>query len=191
MSIVLLGSTSGSCTLQEQAIAGNATLTLPTYTGTVGVSVRETAQASTSGTFFDFSSIPDGVRKITVILDGVSTSGTSPLIVQLGDSGGLETIGYVSSAGNISTSTASVTSSTVGFVVAVISAGSNETSGTATIVNISSNSWVCSGTSSQSATGVSYFAGDKSLSAVLNQLRVTTVNGTDTFDAGLINILYE
>ena len=35
MSIVLIGSTSGSCTLQEQAIAGTTTLTLPTTSGSV------------------------------------------------------------------------------------------------------------------------------------------------------------
>lgn len=35
MSIVLLGSTSGSCTLQEQAVAGTTTLTLPTTSGTI------------------------------------------------------------------------------------------------------------------------------------------------------------
>jgi hypothetical protein len=37
MSIVLLGSTSGSCTLQEQAVAGTTTLTLPTTSGTVAL----------------------------------------------------------------------------------------------------------------------------------------------------------
>jgi hypothetical protein len=37
MSIVLLGSTSGSCTLQEQAVAGTTTLTLPTTTGTLAL----------------------------------------------------------------------------------------------------------------------------------------------------------
>ena len=35
MSIVLVGSTSGSCTLQEQAVAGTTVLTLPTTSGTV------------------------------------------------------------------------------------------------------------------------------------------------------------
>jgi len=35
MSIVLVGSTSGSCTLQEQAVAGNTVLTLPTTSGTI------------------------------------------------------------------------------------------------------------------------------------------------------------
>lgn len=37
MSIVLLGSTSGSCTLQEQAVAGTTVLTLPTTSGTVSL----------------------------------------------------------------------------------------------------------------------------------------------------------
>jgi hypothetical protein len=35
MSIVLVGSTSGSCTLQEQAVAGTTVLTLPTTSGTI------------------------------------------------------------------------------------------------------------------------------------------------------------
>jgi hypothetical protein len=34
-------------------------------------------------------------------------------------------------------------------------------------------------------------SGTKSLSATLDRIRITTVNGTDTFDAGSINILYE
>ena len=48
MSIVLLGSTSGSCTLQEQAVAGTTVLTLPTTSGTValtsGLGVTEADQ---------------------------------------------------------------------------------------------------------------------------------------------------
>lgn len=31
----------------------------------------------------------------------------------------------------------------------------------------------------------------KTLSATLDRVRLTTVNGTDTFDAGLVNIIYE
>jgi len=96
MSIVLLGSTSGSCTLQEQAIAGTTTLTLPTFNGTVGLLVSGTAVASTSNTSIDFTSIPAGVRRITVMFDAVSTSGTSNWLIQLGDSGGIENTGYLS-----------------------------------------------------------------------------------------------
>jgi hypothetical protein len=34
-------------------------------------------------------------------------------------------------------------------------------------------------------------AGSVTLSATLDRIRITTVNGTDTFDAGSINIAYE
>jgi len=89
MSIVLLGSTSGSCTLQEQAVAGTTTLTLPTFNGTVGLLVSGTAKAFnwnglTTNTFIDFESIPAGVRRITLTLSGFSTNGTSPPLIQIG-----------------------------------------------------------------------------------------------------------
>jgi hypothetical protein len=45
MSIVLLGSTSGSCTLQEQAVAGTTVLTLPTTSGTVLTSASSVARS--------------------------------------------------------------------------------------------------------------------------------------------------
>ena len=38
---------------------------------------------------------------------------------------------------------------------------------------------------------MSYSASTVTLSATLDSVRITTVNGTDTFDAGSINILYE
>ena len=46
---------------------------------------RGTAVASTSGTSVDFTSIPSWVKRITVMFNGVSTSGTSNPLVQLGD----------------------------------------------------------------------------------------------------------
>jgi hypothetical protein len=53
-----------------------------------------------------------------------------------------------------------------------------------------SNTWTGSGTVGSNDTIV-FCAGTKVLSDTLTQLRITTVNGTDTFDAGTINILYE
>jgi len=52
-------------------------------------------QATTSTTAIDFTGIPVGVKRITVMLDGVSTDGSSVLGVQLGDTDGFETSGYV------------------------------------------------------------------------------------------------
>ena len=187
MSIVLIGSTSGSCTLQEQAVAGTTTLTLPTITGTVGVLVSGTAVASTSGTSIDFTGIPAGVRRITVMFNGVSTSSTSNPLIQLGDSGGVETTSY----SGVSTSQAgTVTSYTTGFGISNGS-GSLNLSGTIVLVNVSTNIWVANGFISAPTANSFLTGGVKELSATLDRVRITTVNGTDTFDAGTINILYE
>jgi hypothetical protein len=192
MSIVLVGSTSGSCTLQEQAVAGTTTLTLPTFNGTVGLLVSGTAVASTSGTSIDFTSIPAGVRRITVMFNGVSTSGTSFPLIQLGDSGGIENTGYTAVSGLLYGSTPATTNSTAGFVINS-NLATNTHNGALVISLLGSNAWVCQGSvcgtvnANQSIT----VTGSKTLSDVLDRIRITTVNGTDTFDAGSINILYE
>jgi hypothetical protein len=190
MSIVLLGSTSGSCTLQEQAVAGTTTLTLPTFNGTVGLLVSGTAVVA-SGTSVDFTGIPAGVRRITVMFSTVSTSGTSALIVQLGDSGGIEATGYNDTLGCIATSTASVANATTGFAVASFGANTDAASGSVILTLISGNAWTLNGVVRVTNSRVCYAAGSKGLTDTLTQLRVTTFNGTDTFDAGSINILYE
>ena len=161
----------------------------------MGVSAitSDTAQASTSGTSIDFTGIPSWVKRITVMLNGVSTSGTSPLRFQIGDSGGVETTGYASNALTSSTSAAVNTSnSTSGFDGGSVGSSSNSFSGAIVLSTLSSNIWVCQG--SISNTGDSRFmsiSGGKTLSDTLDRVRITTVNGTDTFDAGSINILYE
>jgi|688.fasta_scaffold669418_2 hypothetical protein len=194
MSIVLVGSTSGSVTLQEPAVAGTSVLTLPVGTGTAVVNgvnsavVSGTAVASTSGTSIDFTSIPSWVKRITVALNGVSTSGTSILQIQIGDSGGIETSGYVGAVGN----RASENFYTSGYLINRGFTASSTASGLVILALVSSNIWVVNGTLASSATDApSFFGGTKTLSDTLTQLRITTVNGTDTFDAGSINILYE
>jgi hypothetical protein len=189
MSIVLLGSTSGSCTLQEQAVAGTTTLTLPTFNGTVGLLVSGTA-VTASGTSVNFTGLPAGVRRITVIFNGVSTNGTSPYLIQLGDAGGIEDTGYVSTSTYFASASLAHGSSTAGFFIESIAAASIVT-GAVQIVNVSANNFVATGTVQKSTTTSGIVQGSKTLSDVLTQVRITTVNGTDTFDAGTINILYE
>jgi len=196
MSIVLLGSTSGSCTLQEQAIAGTSVLTLPVGTGTVVANnvnsaiVSGTAQASTSGTSIDFTGIPSWAKRITVMFNGVSVSGTSSPLVQLGDSGGVENTGYLSYSTVTDTGSAT-TSSTAGIIIFSNTAAAN-IYGIMTFVLFSGNTWLASGeVSVGTSVRTSTFAGNKTLSTTLDRVRITTVGGTDTFDAGSINILYE
>jgi hypothetical protein len=191
MSLVLTGSTSGSCTLQEQAVAGTTTLTLPTFSGTVGLLVSGTAVTTTSGTSIDFTSIPAGVRRITVMFNGVSTSGSSYFRIQIG-SGSIDTSGYASTNGTVgSTGVSGGSGGSAGWEI--ISAAASTSSGSATLQQVSGNIWVFNSlTSSITTVNTNITAGNKTaLSGALDRVRITTVNGTDTFDAGSINILYE
>jgi len=150
--------------------------------------VRATAVASTSGTSIDFTGIPAWVERITVMFQDVSSNGTSNFLIQLGDSGGIENTGYLG-AGNTN---ASATIYTTGFGIALPNFAASILQGAISIQNITGNSWIASGgfSRSDSATaGVT--AGSKTLSDVLTQVRITTVNGTDAFDAGTVNIIYE
>jgi len=189
MSIVLLGSTSGSCTLQEQAVAGTTTLTLPTFNGTVGLLVSGTAVATTSDTSIDFTSIPAGVRRITVACKDVQTNGTSYKLVQIG-SGSVTTSGYTSYASVVSSTGNGFTSSSAGMIV-LADSSSLGFSGQVVLTLVGSNTWCASYAGQATANGASFGGGNIVLGGTLDRVRFTTVNGTDTFDAGLINILYE
>jgi len=171
------------------------TVNSPTIGGTpvIGASLitSGTAVASTSGTSIDFTGIPSWVKRITVMFSGVSTSGSSLIQLQLGDSGGVETTSYTSGAWLANTAN---TNSTTGLLIVGGNAAAYPFDGNMTVclVDISTNKWSFSSTMSGSLTGISTMGGgSKSLSATLDRVRITTVNGTDTFDAGTINILYE
>ena len=154
-----------------------------------------TAVASTSGTSIDFTGIPSWVKRITVMFNGVSWSSTaSNLRVQIG-SGSVEITGYLAGFAQINSASASGwgSTSTAGFDLAFLSAATDVVQGSITITNQTGNAWVSSGVVYRSGgTGaVSQSAGGKTTSGALDRLRITTSNGTDTFDAGSINILYE
>ena len=160
---------------------------------TVGVINSRTAVASTSGTSIDFTGIPAGVKRITVMLSGVSTSGAGALAFRLGTSGGFEVTGYVSGTTRAAASTLAATSVTTSFFI------NNDNAAYAlngnivfTLLNPATNTWTATGMFGDLTTIFNYFvAGSKSLTGTLTQVRVLTANGTDTFDAGSINILYE
>ena len=74
----------------------------------------------------------------------------------------------------------------------VLQSASNSRHGIFTFTNISGNGWAMAGNMGYSNTAVGNFMGGSiPLAATLDRIRITTVNGTDTFDAGAINILYE
>jgi hypothetical protein len=153
-----------------------------------------TATASTSGTTVDFGSIPAGVKRIVVQFIGVSISGTDNLILQIGDAGGIEPTGYLGGALELEGSGQSTLNPTTGFAVTAAITAATVMHGTVTLTlqNAATFTWVSTGMLGHSDSGrVQVSGSSKSLSAELTQLRITTVSGSDTFDAGSINILYE
>lgn len=183
---------SGGVTANTLTTTGNTSISNLTATGTFGggVITSGTAVASTSGTSIDFTSIPSWVKRITVVYSGVSTNGTSSLLIQIGTSSGIETTGYLSTGLTTSSGGSASVNSTSGFAIFQDNA-SYTTQGIATIINISGNNWVFAQTGRLTTINATYSGGDKTLSGTLTRVRITTVNGTDTFDAGTINILYE
>jgi hypothetical protein len=158
-----------------------------------GTLISGTAQASTSGTSIDFTSIPSWVKRITVMFSGVSTNGSSVPIVQLGTSGSPATTGYFGGSTGLAAGTLQTIDYTTGFAFRNDSNSSRTASGQFifSLLSSSTNTWVMTGGVylESAVAGISF--GSKSLSGTLNMIRLTTVNGTDTFDAGSVNILYE
>ena len=214
MTLRLNGRTSGYTEIDAPAVAGSNTLVLPTGAGNAYQVIRNgatagsleftdkivsgTAQNSTSGTSIDFTGIPSWVKRVTVMFNGVSTNGSSIPLIQLGDSGGIETTGY-SGQGDSSTTSGGASSvftstpNTVGFNLSstITTLASTALRGMAVLTNVSGNTWVFWSYNSQATGASGAGTGTKETSAILDRVRITTVNGTDTFDAGSINILYE
>jgi len=185
----------GSTYLAPNLSLTSPTLSSPTINGTytAGTSLitSGTAQASTSGTAITFTGIPSWVKRVTVMFANVSTNGSSNPQIQVGN-GTVVTSGYTGGYVNIYGNGASqVGSNSAGFLISYGGA-SDVRSGQAVLTLISGNTWVCSlviGTSP--GTGAVLSGGTIALSGTLDRIRITMVNGTDTFTAGSINILYE
>ena len=153
----------------------------------------ETAKTTTSGTTVDFTGIPTWAKKITVMLNGVSTNGTSLPQIQVG-SGSVTTTGYVGSAsygGAGGNQQANLTSGFPLSTTGVYTSASLLIYGGIQLINITSNTWLITGTTTIASAAVSALAGQIVLSGTIDRVRLTTVNGTDTFDNGSVNILIE
>jgi hypothetical protein len=213
MTLRLNGSTSGYTEIDAPAVAGSNTLVLPTGNGSAGNilgtdgsgnlswvngrMVLETAKASTIGTSIDFTGIPSWVKRVTVMFNGVSLSGTDTYLFQLGTSSGFVTSGYNSGATSVSVSTGNTTGGSATNVTTGITANgwSSTTAGVAYghvfFTTLGSNQWVATGTLYVSGNlRVVTFGGAINLGGTLDRVRIASET-TNTFDLGTINILYE
>lgn len=187
---VMTGNAAGSVVTVAPGTSGNVLTSngsLWASQSVPGGITRGTAVATTSGTSIDFTGIPATAKRITVMFGGVSTNGTSIPIIQIG-AGSVQNTGYTAYAmggsGNIS--------STIGFPL--VQAGNIATLmyGSLVLVNPSGNLWVETMCVTESGFSIaSQGAGGVTLGSVLDRLRLTTTNGTDTFDAGSVNIMWE
>lgn len=210
--VVTVAGRTGAVTLAVADVTGAAPLASPTFTGTVsGVtgtftgalsgstvadavgtirpSVLGTSQASTSGTAINFTDIPSWAKRITVTLNGVSTNGTSALLLQVGSTS-YSTTGYNGQAWT-ATGGGVITS---GLPLTTASAAGASVNSVAVLTLTGSNTWslmALTGVANSSNNGYHAVGISPALSGALDRIRLTTANGTDTFDAGSVNILYE
>lgn len=172
-----ISASAGSVTIDGSPAGGGFTLGTPV--------------ATTSGTSIDFTGIPAGTKQIIISFDQVSTNGTSPFLIQIGDAGGIENTGYLSASVLLSGSPAP-SSSTAGFCI--YRANAAEQLGGSVILTLSNSAtfkWAATGVLANTDSSPSFsVAGRKALSAELDRIRLTTVAGTDTFDLGEVNIAY-
>lgn len=181
----------GSSTATTQSAGDNSTKVATTAYADRIATTLGTEQATTSGTSKNFTGFPAGTKRITINYVGVSTNGTSSFLVQIGPSGGVETTGYISQA---TTAGAARVTSTAGFIVTSATGATDTWRGTVTLTleNTAAFTWVSTGSlvtvSGGGVEGIS--AGSKSLAAELTQLTITMVNGTDAYDAGVVNVSY-
>jgi hypothetical protein len=195
-SVIISGDTSGAITVSAPLVAGTNTLTLLAATATNSVNTLGTVNAGGTNPFpssggptvVDFTGLPSWIKRITVMFSGVSGSASSNMLIQIG-AGSITSTGYIS-ASSFTATTTNITPSTAGFVVWRDSA-SYAFSGHMLITNITSNTWVASHTGTLATNVNCYGGGNVSLGGALDRVRITTVNGTDLFDAGSVNILYE
>jgi hypothetical protein len=161
-----------------------------TYTATAKIVTATSVSAS--GTSVDFTSIPAWVKRITVTFTALSTNGTSLIIAQLGISTGPETSGYLGASSELGGGVSTAVIPTNGVPFQNVITAATTTTGILQFVLTGSNAWLANGIAFRGGTGnQTVISASKTVAATLDRVRITTANGTDTFDAGTINILYE
>lgn len=153
--------------------------------------VLGTRTNTTSGTALNYTSIPSWAKRVTIMFDGFSTNGTGAPLIRIG-SGSVDTSGYSSATASLQGSTGAAATYTDGF--SILSSGGNASylyHGAVTLTHMGDNVWAASGCLAIPSVAVLFVGGSKALSGALDRVQITTSGGSDTFDAGYINIAWE
>ena len=169
---------------------GSTGITHPDGTGQrgyLGVSAVQNLNAANH----DFTGIPSWARRVSLIINGMSTNGTSLPIFRLG-AGAVQNTGYAGSASNTAPGATASSLNTTGALLAASWIASSTLSAVIRAELIASNLWVISGVGGFSDTASNMHTGSVvTLSGTLDRVRLTTVNGTDLFDAGSAIAMWE
>lgn len=142
---------------------------------------------TSSGTSVNTSNLGvETPKRITLALDEVTMDGTDNLLIQIGDSGGIETSGYAAAGSSISSGGATVVSSTAGFIIG-IGVAARAFTGNAALVNVTGNVWTLSYSGMTATTISACGGGKKTLTAAISQITVKP-SGSDNFDGGQIRV---
>jgi hypothetical protein len=186
---------SGAIVLASGATLASPTLNSPTFGGTPGSSLITRMSAggvSASGsTSVDFTSMPSWINAITVMFSDISTNGTSFMLVQLGTSAGVTTSGYVSTCNDLDGGGGSSSNSSTAGLIMRVQAAAGIINGLMNIAYMGSNRWAANVTCMSITSVVFMGGGTVTLGGTLDRVRITTVNGTDAFDTGTINVSYQ
>jgi len=178
-------------TTVNNSLTVNSSLTVTGSTTLNSSIIRsDTAQASTSGTSINFTGIPSWVKRITVMLNGVSTSGNNNLILRIGG-GSVEATGYAGTQVRLSNASNNYASLSTSFILNASVGASDITYGTIVLTLLSGNTWICNSSTNSGVNAACFCQGSKTTSTTLDRVSLTTEGSTDTFDACSINILYE
>ena len=198
----------------ESQIALKANINSPTFTGTptaptpasgdnstkvattayvdgkVGDKIVLGTAVSAGGTSVDFTNLPSWVKKVTITFVDVSLTSTADYLIQLGTASSIVSSGYSSLCITANASAAAAgANNTTGFVWQSNS-GSNIERGKMELIKHSGNTWIATMLGSPQLSGARFGAGNITLSAALTRARITNT-GSNTFDGGTINIMYE
>lgn len=179
------GGTSGTSPVN---LTADAQVFVTPLAGDLGIQ-RAAAVASTAGVAIDFTGIPSGTKRVTLLFAGVSHAGGTPVLVQIGTASGIEATGYASGATSGATGVSS-TMSTAGIPLAFDTNG-NLFSGSLTFFSIGGNTWVASGAFCDESGAFGVSGGRKTLANTLSRVRITTVAGNVAFDSGSISLMWE